>query len=458
MRNKNPTATRHVSRRTALCRTADAFLGGTGIIGLTNIAQAKARQDQTSKPQSTSAENSPSAKAPVHKVAGVITVFCPNAHADVLLSKIVTGWRHDGGPGPSLQLASLYVDQFANRDMARELCQRHGIPIFDTIEGAVTVGTKGIPVDGVISIGEHGDYPINAKGQQLYPRWRFFREICDAFEKYGRIVPVFSDKHLGPVWSDAVAMYRRAQQLNVPFMAGSSMPVGYRIADIDVPMGSELEAVVGIGYSGVDVYGFHALELMQYYAERRRGAEHGVRWVQCLQGPAVWQAVDNGFINAAALNSAWEICPKSGSGNIRDDDQPTLLMFEYTDGLPGALLMLSKARGTSVGLKLKNSDQPLATGFDERTEPRYPHFAFLLKAVETMIETGRPTYPIERTLLTSGILDRSLTSLAENGSRRKTPELSITYSPADYPHPLNTDQGVPEYINRTQKASNTAVP
>jgi hypothetical protein len=379
-------------------------------------------------------------KASPKPVAAVLTAYRQGLHADVLIGKILEGWRHDGGAGPALRLASMYVDQFPAQDLARPMAQKHNVPIFDTIEKAVTVGRDHIPVEGVISIGEHGDYPWNDKQQHLYPRRRFFEQIADTMARYGRVVPVFNDKHLGPEWPDAKWMYDRARELQIPFMAGSSMPVGFRVPDITVPMGCEIEAAVGIGYSGLDIYGSHALELFQSLVERRGGAEQGVKWVQCLQGDALWKAIDDGVAAPDVLNAALAVTPRQTGAVMRNSDGATMFLFQYHDGLLGTVLMLpAYAAGTAVGLRLKGQAQPIATRFDERTEPRYPHFAYLLKAIERMIHTGQPSYPVERTLLTSGILDRALTSLAGGQQRLMTPELAIAYRPVDYPYAPRPD-------------------
>jgi hypothetical protein len=368
------------------------------------------------------------------RVAAVLTAYEYGLHADVLIGKILEGWKQDGGSGPALKLASMYLDQFTDRDMARPMSKKYGVPIFDTIEGALTVGGENIPIDGVISIGEHGTYPSNSKGQVLHPRRRFFEAITDTFRKYGKVVPVFNDKHLGPQWLDAKWMYDRSQEMKVPFMAGSSMTVGYRTPEISVPTGSEIEAAVGIGYSGLDIYGSHALEFFQCHVENRREAETGVEWVQCLEGEAVWKAMDDGIVRRDVFEAALEQVPHQ-KGDARQSKDATLFLFQYNDGLLGAVFMLPQfASGTSVAVKLKGQSHVLATRFDERTEPRHPHFAWLLKGIERMIHTGQAAYPVERTLLTSGILDRALTSRVEQHRKLLTPELKISYSPTNYPH------------------------
>ncbi len=368
-------------------------------------------------------------------VAGICTAYAKGLHADVLFGKILEGWRQDRGPGPNLKLASMYVDQFSQQDMARQMARQYAVPIFDSIEQAITLGGQHVAVDGVISIGEHGDYPYNSKGQQLYPRRRFFEAITDTFAKYKRVVPVFNDKHLGPQWEDAKWMVDRARQLRVPFMAGSSMTVGFRTPAVDVPIGCEIEAVVGIGYSGLDIYGSHALEFLQAHVERRRGAEQGVAWVQALQGKALWKLVDDGTVDGRLLDAALAVTPHQAGTDLRAHPDATLFLFRYLDGLQAAIFMLpSFCSGTAIALRMKGQSQTVATRFDERTEPRHPHFAYLLKAIERMFHSGKTTYPVERTLLTSGILDRALTSLSQNQRRLQTPELAIAYQPVHYPH------------------------
>ncbi|GEM_PF-91644 len=374
----------------------------------------------------------------IRSVAAVVTIYQPFSHADVILGKILEGWEQTGGAGPQLKLASLYVDQYPSASIAREMAAKYDVPVFDSIEGAVTVGTAGIPVDGVISIGEHGDYPWNDLGQHLYPRRRFFDAIADVFEKYDRVVPVFNDKHLGPEWKDALAMYQRARRMKIPLMAGSSLPVGHRTTAATIPMNCKPVAAVGIGYSGLDIYGIHALEFFQWHLERRRGAETGVRRVRGLQGPEVWTLVDEGVISEKLLQAAWDKVPVREGATLRGDQDAAVFLFEYNDGFRAAQFMLPSAAGTGIAMEMEDGGV-FTSVFDERTKPKYPHFAYLLKAIERMVHTGRPTYPVERTLLTGGVLDRALTSLHEGGAWRDTPELAISYQPVDYPFAEHAD-------------------
>ncbi len=232
------------------------------------------------------------AAEPRKKIALIGTVVRKLSHAQHFVDRFLTGYAWNGQwRMPDVDLVSLYIDQFPDGDLARSRAKRHGVPIFPTIAEALTMGSSRLSVDGVVIIGEHGDYPRNEKKQTLYPRHKFFKEVVRVFEASGRSVPVFNDKHLSTSWNECVEMVADSKRLGFPFLAGSSLPVTWRLPAVDVPYDAMLSESVCVGYGGVDSYDFHGLETAQCMSERRRGGEVGIKSVEALKGEAMWDRV-----------------------------------------------------------------------------------------------------------------------------------------------------------------------
>jgi hypothetical protein len=389
------------------------------------------------------------------RVAAIVTEYRRWSHADVIVGKIIEGYNYDGKDRPNLRLASLYADQFPDKDMARDLSRKYGFPLFDSIGKALTLGGRSLAVDGVLCIGEHGKYPSNARGQVLYPRRRFFEEVCRVFEASRKSVPVFNDKHLAAEWKDAKWMYDRARELHVPFMAGSSLPVTWRRPELKLPKECDLTEAVAVGYGPLEAYGFHALEVLQCMVERRKGGETGIAAVQCLQGDEMWKAFDAGRWSKKVLEAAIERVPAHAASDYRDLTAKTkdaaLFLVEYRDGFRGAVAMMNgwahegDGGAFTFAGQLKGQDLPAATHFYLQQPDPFAHFAYLVRAIDSMMQTGHAPYPVERTLLTTGILDAVMMSAADKHRRVETPHLEIKYKPTDYP--FATDP-VPKVITR----------
>ena len=226
------------------------------------------------------------------KIAAIATIYHKYSHTQHIVDRFLEGYgwnsRHHH---PPMDLVSLFVEQVKDNDLSRERLERFpSMKGYPTIAEALTLGGEELAVDGVLIIGEHGEYPTNEKGQRLYPRYEHFMQIAEVYEKSGRGVPTFNDKHLSWNWEWAREMYDISQSMDFAFMAGSSLPVTWRTPSIDMPFGVPVSEAVCVGYGGVDSYDFHALETLQCMVERREGGESGVKWLQAYRGDAFWEA------------------------------------------------------------------------------------------------------------------------------------------------------------------------
>jgi hypothetical protein len=113
---------------------------------------------------------------------------------------------------------------------------------------------------------------------------------------------------------------------------------------------------------------------------------------------------------------------------------PVAYTYEHNDDLRCTLLLMSGlVRDFNFAARLSGSPGVFSTQMylpmpDGRTTLAN-FFSPLVFNMERMFLTGKTPYPIERTLLTTGLTAAGVESLYRNQSRFDTPQLAIAYQP-----------------------------
>ncbi|MSR60483.1 MAG: hypothetical protein EXS05_23055 [Planctomycetaceae bacterium] len=385
------------------------------------------------------------------KIAALTTIFHKYSHSEHIVDRFLEGYGWEGRHHrPPMDIVSLYVEQVGDNDLSRERAGRHPqMKIYSTITDALTRGGNTLAVDGVLLIGEHGSYPDNEKGQKLYPRFEYFQQVVEVYRRSGKSAPLFNDKHLSWNWDHAREMFDTAKNMGFGLMAGSSLPVAWRQPAVDLPRGGPIEEAIGIWAGGIDGGDIHVIEALQSIVERRLGGETGVRAVQALRGESFWQALESGSWNAggwdpklleACLCRSNQLNPsRSTYSNVfpsnadlrRLAPESYAYRFEYSDGFKASVIQFQGGGvvgDCSVAARLPNNELFSVLFYLPYYSMRN-FFSPQVHHIESLFLTGRSPYPIERTLLTTGMTAAGIESLFQNQKRLETPHLAVQYQP-----------------------------
>lgn len=368
------------------------------------------------------------------RLAVILTSYGHTSHGICFATKLLEGKQFDGYyEPPRCEVVSIHQMEVTANDVGVPTAKRHGVPMYPSVATALCRGGDRLDVDGVVLIGEHGTYPHNERGQQLYPRRELFDQIAAVYRQSGRSAPLFNDKHLSWNWEWARWMMREVKALKIPFMAGSSLPYSQFEPMVPLPWDDPIDHLIAIGYGGIESYGFHSLETGQFVTERRRGWETGVSAVQCVSGAEVWKGVNEGRWPRDLTDAAFKAVkqprgrPQDYTANVHAFD------IWYRDGHRMTVFMANDFSQEFAFAYRKKGGPIRAASYYLDPVPRLKHFSATVRALEEMYLTGRATEPAERTYLTTGMLAYLIESHFRGGPRLETPDLDISYRPARRP-------------------------
>lgn len=362
------------------------------------------------------------------RIAFLIDSWYPRSHADVIGTRFLEGYKlGDKFYHSPLTIASVYAAAPGDTDQTRTLAARYGFRVAKSVADALLENPQStnphMGVDGVL-IATREDLPNSGQAQSPSRRLQVVREVLRIVDQTGAHIPIFIDKMIAADWSDTQAILAEAKRREVALMAGSVLP--YAPLDRPVPSGKVAVAIV-IASTPYWAFAFHAAELLQGFVERRGPRETGVSTIREVDF-AFWSLPDRdrwgGRLFDTLLASATTRLPTTpgdfGPGS-------TVLLIQYVDGTRAVLALLFRAfSDKEYLLGAQYQDGTMSTGGLVLRGAPFDYFGYLVHALAEFYTTQQAPIPVERALLTTGIVLLGQQA-HERGGLVSSPSLAISY-------------------------------
>ncbi len=334
---------------------------------------------------------------------------------------------------PDVRIVAAYARDKPDKELAAERAKEFGFTLFPSVAEALHIGGAKLAVDGVLLL------TLDADGA----REELVKACVAVFDQAGRGVPVFVGGPLGQTFEQAAFVVKAARRLKFPLLCGSPLPLAVRLPAVDVPLAAAVEEALVVSPGGWDGQGYHALEAALCMVERRRGGETGIKSVQSLGGDGVWRAGEDARWSKLLLRAALSRSDSPQGTTIADGRTQDLVsngevaklaanaracLVEHTDGTRTSVMLLEGAiKDFTFAARVKGG--VIATQFFVAPPPNSTETVGLCRKVEDLFVSGKAAYPVERTLLATGIIEAARKSWVSGFARVETPHLAIRYQP-----------------------------
>lgn len=177
---------------------------------------------------------------------------------------------------------------------------------------------------------------------------------------------------------------------------------------------------------------------LQCLTDNRPGGETGVAAVTCLTGREVWRAADSGRWSWSLLDAALAHSSTANLGDVRANTgtmavagmpatPPLAFLVEYTDGTRGSVLLLN-GHVQDVTAAVTDGHVIRARRVRGPATAGLPALRPAGGRAGAVLRNRPPGAPIDRTLLTTGLLTAAMHSHANRGVRVDTPDLAFGYA------------------------------